>query len=62
MRKLGNRIIISTYFISRYEMQDFVLKIDRKENIIIRSCFTSYRSVQRIKEIIKKNMNIKFIH
>lgn len=45
--------------IKRYGVQGAASKIDRKENIVITSCFTGDGSAQRLKEIIENNMNNK---
>ena len=54
-----NEIYDSCLEIKRYGIQDSALKIDRKENIIITSCFTGDGSAQRLKEIIENNIKIK---
>ena len=53
-----NEIYDSCLGIKKYGIQGAGFKIDRKENIIITSCFTGDGSAQRLKEIIENSMNI----
>ncbi|MDU5110941.1 MAG: sigma 54-interacting transcriptional regulator [Clostridium sp.] len=52
-----NEIYEACFEIKRYGIQGLTSKIDRKENIIVTSCFTGDGSAQRLKEIIENNMN-----
>lgn len=52
-----NEIYEACFEIKRYGIQGLASKIDRKENIIVTSCFTGDGSAQRLKEIIENNMN-----
>lgn len=52
-----NEIYEACFEIKRYGIQGLASKFDRKENIIVTSCFTGDGSAQRLKEIIENNMN-----
>ncbi len=52
-----NEIYESCVGIKRYGIQGVGTKIERKENIIVTSCFTGDGSAQRLKEIIENNIN-----
>lgn len=52
-----NEIYESCVGIKRYGIQGASVKIERKENIIVTSCFTGDGSAQRLKEIIENNIN-----
>ena len=53
-----NEIYESCLGIKRYGIQGTASKIDRKENIIVTSCFTGDGSAHRLKEMIENNINI----
>lgn len=52
-----NEIYDSCIGIKKYGIQGASVKIERKENIIVTSCFTGDGSAQRLKEIIENNIN-----
>lgn len=53
-----NEIHDSCLAIKRYGIQGSTYKIDRKENVIVTSCFTGDGSAQRLKEVIENNVHI----
>lgn len=53
-----NEIYESCVGIKKYGIQGVASRIERKENVIVTSCFTGDGSAQRLKEIIESNLNI----